>query len=73
MGIPKQKMEKLFQKFYQIDPPTSRKHGGTGLGLSITKQLVELHGGRINVKSKYGEGSTFCFLLPIKQKEGMQK
>jgi len=69
IGISKEKMKKLFQKFYQIDPPTSRKHGGTGIGLSITKQLIELHGGEINVESKLGEGSIFSFSLPIKQKE----
>jgi signal transduction histidine kinase len=46
----------------------SRKYEGTGLGLAITKRLVELHGGKIMVKSKYGEGSTFTILLPISGK-----
>jgi len=67
MGIKEDKLNNLFQKFYQVDPPTARKYGGTGLGLSIAKQLVELHGGRINVSSKIGKGSTFSFTLPIKK------
>ena len=66
-------MGKLFQKFYQVDPPTSRRYGGTGLGLTITKQLIELHGGKINVKSEYGKGSTFSFTLPIKQPKRSKK
>lgn len=69
VGMSDREMEKLFQKFYQIDPSISRRHGGTGIGLSITKQLIKLHGGEISVESKLGEGSTFSFLLPIKQKE----
>jgi PAS domain S-box-containing protein len=69
-GVQNEKMKSLFQKFYQIDPSISRRHGGTGLGLSIAKQLVELHGGKIGIRSKSGKGSTFFFLLPIKQKRG---
>jgi len=48
------------------DLQMSEKYGGTGLGLAITKQLVELYGGSIGAKSKYGEGSTFTFTLPLK-------
>ena len=72
-GIPKEKLSKLFQKFYQVDPPASRSYGGTGLGLSITKQLVELQGGKVDVKSKLGKGSTFSFTLPINAKKGGKK
>ena len=65
VGIKKEDLSKLFNKFQQIDSGSSRKYGGTGLGLAISKKLVELHGGRIWAESKYGEGSTFNFRLPI--------
>jgi len=66
IGIPKNKIPDLFSKFYQVDGSLGRRYEGTGLGLSIAKQLVELHGGKINVKSDLGKGSTFSFTLPIK-------
>ncbi len=65
IGIKEKELPRLFQKFEQLDSGISRKYEGTGLGLAITKQLVEMHGGKITVKSKYGKGSTFSFLLPI--------
>jgi len=68
IGIKKEDIPRLFQTFEQLDTGMSRKYEGTGLGLSITKKLVELHGGKIMVESKYGEGSTFTFLLPISGK-----
>lgn len=65
IGIKGNDLDILFQKFEQIDHGLSRKYEGAGLGLVITKELVELHGGRIMVESEYGKGSTFTFLLPI--------
>jgi signal transduction histidine kinase/ActR/RegA family two-component response regulator len=69
IGIKEGEMGRLFDLFYQADSGISRKYGGTGAGLAVTKQLVEEHGGRIWVESKYGEGSTFLFTLPLKQKK----
>ncbi len=65
IGIPEEHLNDVFKSFEQIDASISREYGGTGLGLSITKNLVELHGGTINVESKLGEGSIFTFTLPL--------
>ncbi len=69
IGIKEEDMGKLFQKFVQIDSGSSRKYGGTGIGLVVTKQFVELHGGTISAQSKFGAGTTFTFLLPVKAKK----
>ena len=70
IGIKEEDMGKLFMIFQQVDMGTTRKYGGTGIGLAITKQLVELHGGTIMAESKYGEGSTFTFSIPLEIKKG---
>ena len=67
IGIREEQLEKLFQRFSQLDDTPSRNHGGTGLGLAISKHLVEAMGGRIGVKSEYNRGSTFWFELPLSQ------
>jgi signal transduction histidine kinase len=67
IGIPEDKTGKLFDKMYQVDSETTRKFGGIGLGLSIAKHIVEVHGGRIWVESKIGEGSKFCFTIPVQE------
>ncbi|KPA09257.1 chemotaxis protein CheY, partial [Candidatus Magnetomorum sp. HK-1] len=63
MGIPKDKIDKLFEKFYQVDSSYSKTFQGTGLGLAISKQLVNLMGGKIWAKSEVGIGSSFYFTL----------
>jgi len=67
IGIPAEKLGKIFDPFEQVDGSTSRLYGGTGLGLTVTKQLVELHGGKLEVESSEGLGSAFSFTLPIKK------
>jgi len=65
IGIPKDKIPNLFQRFYQVDASGKRKYGGTGLGLYICKKIVEDHGGNIWVESTEGEGSTFHIQFPM--------
>ncbi len=67
IGMREKDLPRLFRKFEQLDMGISRKYEGTGLGLAITKQLVEMHGGKIMVESTYGKGSTFTFLLPVRK------
>jgi two-component system phosphate regulon sensor histidine kinase PhoR len=64
IGIPEKDLGRVFERFYVVDKSRSRKAGGTGLGLSIVKHIVLIHGGRIDVKSTLGVGSTFRVFLP---------
>lgn len=67
IGIEKDKMDAVLKKFTQADGSTTRTYGGTGLGLSISKKIVELMGGRMQVHSTFGEGSTFAFGVPLEE------
>ena len=62
-GLPKDSLDKIFRKFYQVDTSTTREKGGSGLGLSICKGIVENHGGKIWVESEFGKGATLSFTL----------
>ncbi len=65
IGIPKEKFEKIFDRFYQIEPSLTREYGGIGLGLAIAKGMAEVCGGEIEVESSEGQGTTFTFVLPL--------
>ncbi len=65
IGIEAEKLDKIFEQFYQNDGQLDRKYDGTGLGLTLSRQLIELHGGTIHVESTPGEGSSFTIFLPI--------
>jgi heavy metal sensor kinase len=68
IGISKQHIPHLFKRFYRVDKARSRAEGGAGLGLAICQHIAEAHGGRIEVESKVGEGSTFSVFIPILRK-----
>jgi len=74
IGVPRDKMPELFEKFSQVDASSTRQHGGTGLGLAISKQLVEMMGGSIGATSEEGKGSEFRFTVIMeKQAEGARR
>lgn len=64
IGIPGDKLDKIFERFYQVDSSSRRRFGGMGLGLAIVKNIVEAHGGKVWAKSQLGKGSTFYFVIP---------
>jgi two-component system sensor histidine kinase VicK len=66
MGIPGTELDRIFDRFYQVESHLTRVQGGMGLGLSIAKGMIDLHGGRIWAESVEGRGSRFTFSLPIK-------
>jgi two-component system phosphate regulon sensor histidine kinase PhoR len=64
IGIPKEHLERIFERFYRVDKGRSRELGGTGLGLAIVKHIVSAHGGTVGVESTSGKGSTFTIRIP---------
>ena len=66
IGIPAHEIDRIFERFYRVDPARHRSTGGTGLGLSIVKHVAASHGGDVRVWSVEGQGSTFTLTLPRK-------
>ena len=65
IGIPQSEIDRIFDRFYQVEPHLTRQYGGLGLGLAIAKGMIDLHGGRMWVESVEGKGSRFSFSVPI--------
>ncbi|MBP9545956.1 MAG: two-component sensor histidine kinase, partial [Agathobacter sp.] len=70
IGIPKDSLSKIWERFYKSDLSRGKDKRGTGLGLSIVKEIVQAHGENINVISTEGVGTEFIFTLPLSKKEG---
>ena len=73
VGIPADRMHRIFDRFYQVDDSHTRAQGGTGIGLALTKELVALHHGEIAVSSEVGVGTRFTLWLPLRAKPTLRK
>jgi signal transduction histidine kinase len=72
IGIPEDALDQIFSRYYQVEDKSERSARGSGLGLHIAQRIVKGHGGRIWAESEAGQGSTFCFTLPLKSRESNQ-
>lgn len=73
IGIEKEALPRIFERFYRVNKDRSRETGGTGLGLAIVKHIIEAHRGTIEVQSEVGKGSTFSIYLPKQRCEQLSK
>jgi two-component system sensor histidine kinase SenX3 len=73
IGIPEKDLERIFERFYRVDPARSRLTGGTGLGLSIVKHIANNHGGDVSLWSVEGAGSTFTLRFPLISQENIDR
>ncbi len=71
VGIPSDQIERIFERFYQVDGSTTRRYGGTGLGLALVREIIHSHGGEVTAESQLGKGSRFSITLPL-QPEGTE-
>lgn len=65
IGVPQDQLDRIFERFYQVNGSTTKRYGGTGLGLALVKEIVETHEGQVTARSSVGEGSTFRVTLPL--------
>ena len=65
IGLSRAERKNIFRQFYQVDQKLSRSRGGCGLGLALVQHIVEAHGGRVDIESQLGRGSTFTISIPI--------
>ena len=73
IGIPADKLSRIFERFYQVDGSARRRYGSVGLGLALVRELAEFHGGQVEVESEVNKGSTFRVRLPAYEKASSQK
>ena len=65
IGIPAKDLDRIFERFFQVESHLTRRHGGMGLGLAIARGMIEMHKGKLTVESVEGKGSNFTFFLPM--------
>ena len=70
IGIPREELDRVFERFYRVDKTRSREYGGTGLGLSISRLVIEIHGGKIWIESEPEAGTEVWFTLPAIKRNG---
>ena len=73
MGIPKEDLDKIFERFYRVDKARTRKMGGTGLGLSIAKEILDQNNSMIDIKSEVGKGTEVVIRIPTKQEKNVKE